>query len=134
MLKDNSFIICCEEFDPEGDYSNRCDICPYKLPSLETILEATWEWQEETFDSSAEDSTSGVIREAKELRGAFINREAKEAKLTEATDVIMFLLYAIKKSGYTIDELKLAFIKKLKENRLREWKKNSDNTFSHVKK
>lgn len=29
------YILCCEEFDPAGDYSERCKICPNKTKKME---------------------------------------------------------------------------------------------------
>jgi D-alanine-D-alanine ligase-like ATP-grasp enzyme len=56
-----------------------------------------------------------------------------EKKIEEYVDVIMCLLHGLNKAGFTVDQFKEVFARKLTVNSLREWKQNEDGSYSHVK-
>lgn len=51
----------------------------------------------------------------------------------EYADALMCLLDSAGRQGITVAEILTAFEHKLKVNKQRVWKKNSDNSYSHVK-
>ena len=86
--------------------------------------------------STAESSLIGLKKEAdeaiNELHG--INRDYNtEALPLEYVDCLMYLFDSIERSGLTMEQIKIAFIKKLEINEGRIWIKNFDGTYSHVK-
>lgn len=98
------------------------------------LFETAWQWQSKTFDTSPIESVSGLIVEAKELEKDIQIGSPKEMVLEEGADVMMYLLYIIRKMGYTLDEFIEAFRMKLDKNLTRKWKKRKDGCFQHQKK
>jgi len=88
-------------------------------------------------NSTAESSLIGLKREADEaileLHG--INRDFDiNALPLEYVDCFMYLLDSMARAGISLEQIKESFAEKLSINENREWKKNEDGTYSHIKK
>lgn len=51
----------------------------------------------------------------------------------EFVDCFMYLLDAMKRAGFTVDDLKFFFKEKMEINDARDWKQNKDGSYSHKK-
>lgn len=91
------------------------------------------QWSLETFPEATSKSSLEKLRsELNELEHAMehgIHSEVKE----EYVDALMCLLDSAGRRGIDLHELTEAFALKLAINKSREWVKNPDNTYSHVK-
>lgn len=93
------------------------------------------EWSLKNFpDATPESSLRKLIGEAYEAI-----EETKFLKLNipalseEYADCLMCLLDSAGRAGISVEKVIEAFAKKLDKNKARVWKKNPDNTYSHVK-
>ena len=96
---------------------------------------AKGKFPESTYDSSLR----GLEREIKEVEAArmdyYVIDGSENRKLLglEYVDCFMYLLDSMNRVGFKADELSELFEAKLKINKEREWKKNKDGSYSHVK-
>lgn len=70
--------------------------------------------------------------EMKELEQAISGLHGNDAILEEYTDVIMCLVDSANRCGYSAQQLREAFEKKLAKNKGRSWAEMKDHTYSHV--
>lgn len=80
--------------------------------------------------------TSSITKletEISELKKELSYGQLTEFLIEEYVDCIMCLLNSYAACGLTADSLFVAFCDKLEKNKLRKWKLNSDNTYSHIK-
>jgi len=105
-----------------------------KVKSTKTIqqLEAErFEWSLKTFpESTAFSSLQKLKEEIKEIEHDI---EFNIKRPEEYADALMLLFDSANRQGITPDNIFEAFETKLAVNLKRDWKKNSDNTYSHVK-
>ena len=88
-------------------------------------------WSLETFpEATAQSSLRKLEEEIKEIDRDIINgvREPEEF-----ADALMCLFDSAGRYGIGVEEIFSAFAEKLEKNKKRIWKKNPDNTYSHVK-
>ncbi len=108
-----------------------------------TLLELFKEHQEfakNKFPKSTwESSLRGLEREIKEVELAkadyyVIDGHENRRKLgIEYIDCFMYLLDSMNRAGFIADEIPELFEEKLAINKEREWAKNNDGSYSHVK-
>lgn len=72
--------------------------------------------------------------EANEVQEAILREFDQDKVAEEYADCLMCLFDSASRVGISPEDIKEAFAKKLKINATRTWVKNSDNTYSHVKK
>lgn len=88
---------------------------------------------EDSTEISSLEKAKDEIKELKErLEGEWDIYIAPLEK-EEYVDVIMCILHSAAKRGYTANEIMTAFAEKFGVNKKREWKKNPNNTYSHIK-
>ncbi|MBQ4805556.1 DUF550 domain-containing protein [Aquimarina sp. MMG015] len=88
-------------------------------------------WSLETFtEATAISSLRKLESEIEEIE-ADIN-EGKQVP-EEYADALMCLFDSAGRHGIGVQEIFSAFAEKLEKNKKRVWKKNSDNSYSHVK-
>lgn len=109
------------------------------MKTLETLFKEHQEFSTKQFpDSTYESSLRGLEREIKEVESAradyyVIDGSENRKKLgIEYVDCFMYLLDSMARVGFNADELNELFEEKLQINKNREWKKNKDNSYSHV--
>lgn len=100
--------------------------------TFEQLCDKYWEFAQKQFDTSATASCNGLIREAEELKAEFVKDGYGLDKLEEASDVMFYLLYILYKDGWNVHALNVAMQRKLEILKTREWKKNTDGTYSHI--
>lgn len=98
--------------------------------SFEEIFERVWKWQEKTFDTSSRDACLGLKEELEELEMAMDFGDT-ENELPEISDCFHYLIYIIRKRGYTFEQTKEAIIKKLEINEKREWVAKGNGCYQH---
>lgn len=100
-----------------------------------TLIEAEkdrMEWSLKTFtEATPESSLKKLEEEVKEIRENFATGK-KDA--VEFADAIMCLFDSAGRFGITAEEIQTAYAQKVVINKARIWKKNSDNTYSHIKR
>lgn len=90
-------------------------------------------------DSTYDSSLRGLEREIKEVESATMDyyvidgQKNRKALVFEFADCFMYLLDSMNRLGISMEELKKGFADKMKINKDREWKKNNDGSYSHVK-
>jgi len=109
------------------------------MKTLEKLFEEHRDFSKKQFPESTWDSSlRGLEREIEEVESAkmdyyIIDGEKNKNKLgLEYVDCFMYLLDSMARAGFDIDQLTLLFQQKLEINKNREWKKNKDNSYSHV--
>ena len=110
------------------------------MRTLEDLYKEHQLFAEEKFpDSTWESSLKGLRREIKECEkeGKRLSKnpdldQSSEEWGIEYVDCFMYLLDSMARAGFTIDDLKEFFQEKLNINNDRNWKKNSNNTYSHI--
>lgn len=92
-----------------------------------------FEWSLKMFpQATAESSLKKLIGEAEECLEAITEKDFDNLKL-EYADCLMCLFDSAGRQGISVEEIFEAFSVKLHINKKRKWKKNPDNTYSHVK-
>ncbi|HLX92057.1 MAG TPA: dATP/dGTP pyrophosphohydrolase domain-containing protein [Puia sp.] len=114
-----------------------CSAC-YSNPdkTLECIFTEFRQFCAETYPLATEASCLEKLKhEAEELSGEVWRGERKESEiLEEYVDCLMCLLDGMRRGGFTIENMRLAFLHKLAKNQKRDWIHNpKDNTYSHKK-
>jgi phosphoribosyl-ATP pyrophosphohydrolase len=111
-----------------------------KKPVVKTIQQLEHErliWAKKMFpEATALSSLKKLLEEVSEVEFELIcceHIENKKNLATEYADVLMCLFDSAGRAGISPDTIFSAFEKKLEVNKNRVWKKNSDNTYSHVK-
>ena len=109
------------------------------METFEKLFEEHRQFSKDKFpDSTWESSLRGLEREIEEVENARADyyvidgSENKEKLGIEYVDCFMYLLDSMSRVGFTIEELQRLFKKKLEINKNREWRKNKDNSYSHV--
>lgn len=102
------------------------------------LLEDYNNWASKQFPNSTSlSSLIGLEREIIEVKEKLFEQEVglinDEALKFEYVDCLMYLIDSARRSGISIEQLFIHFEKKLEINKNRDWKINSDNSYSHVK-
>jgi hypothetical protein len=107
---------------------------------LEILFKKHQEFAYEKFpDSTYESSLRGLEREIKEVELArmdyYVIDDSENRKLLgfEYVDCFMYLLDSMNRLGFTVENLKELFKEKYEINLQREWEKNKDGSYSHIK-
>jgi hypothetical protein len=87
-------------------------------------------WSLETFPASTPLSSLKKLR--KEVDEIEYDIQNGEKRPEEYADVLMCLFDSAGRQGISAQDIFDAFEGKLKINKLRKWKKNPDNSYSHV--
>ena len=110
------------------------------MDTLEELFKAHQDFAKKKFpDSTWDSSLRGLEREIKEVelaRGDYyvIDDHENRKKLgIEYADCFMYLIDSMGRLGFSADDLKELFKEKMQINYDREWKKNKDGSYSHVK-
>jgi hypothetical protein len=103
--------------------------------TFEEMFEKYWEFAQKAFDTKANEAIKGLMREAEELdlEYNYTDRVIHENRLEEIVDCQFYLLYVLRKSGYTYGDFIAAMDNKLKVLNDRKWKKDETGCFSHIK-
>lgn len=89
------------------------------------------EWSLETFpEATALSSILKLEEEAREIKSDIENGIREPI---EYADALMCIFDSAARQGISCEEVIEAFAEKLKINKARIWKKNSDNSYSHIK-
>lgn len=108
-----------------------CDLNYYAL-EFETLFTEHQKFAKERFpESTWQSSLEGLKREIKEVEDA--DKSNFDAWIIEYIDCLKYLLDSIYRAGASINDIKRLFRKKLEINKNREWSKNPDNSYSHIK-
>ena len=100
------------------------------MKSLIDLEKERLEWSLQTFpEATAISSLQHLKAEIKEIEND-IELGIKNA--TEYADALGCLFDSAARNGISIEEVVCAFEKKLEINKNRKWKKNPDNTYSHI--
>ena len=91
-----------------------------------------WEWSQRIFDeATAESSLTKAKIEIKEIEA---DLESGNPKADEYADAIMCIFDSAERAGLTATEVMDAYCEKIRVNIFeRTWRKNPDNTYSHIK-
>lgn len=107
---------------------------------LEQLFKEHQEFAIDKFPESTYDSSlRGLEREIKEVESArddyyvIDGQENRRLLGLEYVDCFMYLLDSMNRVGFSAEELGELFEEKMKINKEREWKKNRDGSYSHVK-
>ena len=108
------------------------------MKSIIELEKERLEWSLKTFpDATAFSSLRKLEDEIKEVELAFehttIDGFDKEALTEEYADCLMCLFDSAGRTGISVEDIVQSFAIKLEKNKNRSWKKNADNTYSHVK-
>lgn len=108
--------------------------------SFEDLFKAHQEFAKNRFpESTWESSLRGLEREIKEVENArddyyvIDDAENREKLGIEYVDCFMYLLDSMGRLEFTVEELQHLFKNKLEININREWEKNKDGSYSHIK-
>ena len=108
--------------------------------TLEELFKQHQDFARDKFPLSTYDSSlRGLEREIKEVELARMDyrviddSENRKALGLEYIDCFMYLLDSMNRLGFEAKEISELFEEKLKINKEREWKINSDGSYSHVK-
>lgn len=110
-----------------------------KLPNIVQLERERMIWSLDTFPQATAISSlrklEGEIKEVEEaLDKEIFWLSERDALAEEYADCLMCLFDSAGRVGFDVEEIIKAFEIKLRKNKKRVWKKNSDNTYSHIKK
>jgi hypothetical protein len=89
------------------------------------------EWSLKTFPEA---TPLGSLRKLEsEIEEIEVNIVERFRDPVEYADALMCLLDAAGREGISLEEIIEAFELKLEKNKARKWKKNPDNSYSHIK-
>jgi len=96
------------------------------------VLEARrFVWSQHTFpEATAQSSLEKLKSEIKEIEQDLINNKPDPL---EYADALMCLFDSAGRAGVSVEQIFSAFADKLAINQKRTWKKNPDNSYSHIK-
>lgn len=101
------------------------------MGSLIELERERFEWATKTFPCATSMSSLNKLREE------IVEIEAGLTSGTpdpfEYADALMCLLDSASRAGVTPEVILEAFEKKISINKLRTWRRNTDNTYSHIK-
>jgi hypothetical protein len=89
------------------------------------------EWSLKTFPEA--DAISSLRKLESEIEEIEVDIIEGHQNPTEYADALMCLFDSAGRHGITIEEIIKAFAVKLEINKARKWKKNPDNSYSHIK-
>lgn len=105
------------------------------------VIERSFDYKMEVFLGFSlktfEDATafSSIVKLSEELNELLTEMSRGHENLEEEyIDCLMCIIDSAARMGITVDQLNRAFTKKLDKNINRKWKKNDDNTYSHILK
>lgn len=102
-----------------------------KFLDLLELEEQRLKWSLETFPEATPISSLRKLEEEIKEIEANINAGKKDPE--EYADALKCLLDSAGRDGIFLPEIIRAFAVKLEKNKQRKWKKNPDNSYSHVK-
>lgn len=104
------------------------------MKTLEQLEEERFAWSLETFPEATKFSSMVKMQgEAQEVMLELVYGSTEGNLTEEYADCLMCLFDSAGRAGISVAMLRDAFEKKLAKNKARTWKKNPDNTYSHVK-
>lgn len=102
--------------------------------NFENLFDDYWEFSSKKFDTKPYDATKGLLREAQELKDIIdLGSDVPEFELEEMADVLFYLIYILKRSGYDYSNLLVAAYDKLEILKTRKWKQDETGCYSHIK-
>lgn len=105
-----------------------------ELLTFEEQLEEYWKFAKECFDTKPFEAVFGLMREVKELEKEIqINEFLNKEELEEFSDIQFYLIYILRKRGYSIKDLILSMNQKLEVLKTRKWEKDETGCYSHIK-
>lgn len=102
------------------------------IPSLTELERDRLAWSLITFPEATKESSLYKLRE--EIKEILKDLKKGHANPIEYADALMCLLDSAGRAGLTMKDILAAFEHKLEINKKRTWRKNADNSYSHVKK
>lgn len=88
-------------------------------------------WSLETFPEAT--PSSSLIKLVGEIWEVDSDLLTGKDPTEEYADCLMCLFDSAGRAGISVEDITRAFEKKLQKNKARVWKRNDDNTYSHVK-
>lgn len=110
-----------------------------KKEEVWSLLKEYHDWVIERFpESTAMSSLIGLEREIQEVKIELVKIEEGKNKIfdlmrLEYADCLMYLLDSATRANIDTELLFLSLAEKLKINKERNWSKNEDNSYSHIK-
>ena len=99
--------------------------------SLERMEEDRMAWSKEIFtEATAKSSLEKAKDEIQEIEN---DMQAGKVNVEEFVDAVMCILDSAGRSGISVSQFSNAYKSKLEKNKARKWKKNPNNSYSHVK-
>lgn len=102
-----------------------------QLPDLVEMEEERLKWSLETFPEAT--PISSLRKAEEEMKEVEVNIESGIKDEEEYADWLMCLLDSAGRDGIWVGDILIAFARKKEKNKLRKWKKNPDNSYSHIK-
>lgn len=102
--------------------------------SFEDLFDEFLNWSIPIFDKATPASSlKKCIKEIDEIKKAFTDEPINEADIAEEyADAILCLIDSAKRAGFDIETIRASISRKIKINKARNWKHNSDHTYSHI--
>lgn len=101
-----------------------------KLDIIEMEVER-WEWSQQVFPEAT--ALSSLLKCEEEIDEIKADIRCGEAFAEEYADAIMCLFDSAARQGMSVFDILEAYAYKIEKNKARNWKKNEDNTYSHIK-
>lgn len=102
--------------------------------TLEDLESERFSWSLKTFPrATAESSLTKAEEELREVREAIQQSKNKNELIEEYVDLLMCVFDSAGRNDIYVRDLRDAYYKKLEINKNRKWKKNDDDTYSHIK-
>ena len=99
--------------------------------SIFELEEERLEWSLKTFPEAT--ALSSALKLKEETKEIITDLHNEDRDPEEYADALMCLFDSAGRQGIFPEEIFLVFEKKFEKNKTREWKKNPDNTYSHLK-
>lgn len=104
------------------------------MKNFETIAKEHIEFTTATFtEATALSSIYKLQAETEELKAELSNKFNTIELITEYADCFFCLIDSAARCGLSIDHIISSMEQKLEINKSRKWKKNPDNSYSHIK-
>lgn len=104
------------------------------MATLAELERERLEWSLETFKEATPLSSLAKLQDEMDEVANEIQHGHDPADLVEEyADCLMCLFDSFGRAGITMEQIESAFEAKLAKNKARVWKKNDNNTYSHVK-
>ncbi len=100
-------------------------------PDLIQLEKDRLAWSLENFPEAS--AYSSLYKAQEEIREIMHDVERGIREPEEYADALMCLLDSSGRQGITVEEILQAYADKIEKNKACTWKKNDDNTYSHIK-